>query len=384
MKKIIITIFILLSISLFAMAITDTTYLLNGLKVIYLRGQTDVGIYDYKAQSTTQIKANPQDEWELHEKFNQIQLSDSILKFHNELQSTAFLIIKDGKILIEKYFNDGGKKIPTGVWSITKTYTSLLVLKAIEDGLIDNIDDPVKKYVPNWKVKQDSMLKLRHLASMSTGLFWDEGDHDPFSLIAKLNFYGDLEKYTINDLYAVGNPGQTQHYNSGGTQLLGNVLNNVLKDKSISEYLSEKFWQPLGCQDNALFILDSEKHKNEKTFGGLVANARDISRLGQLIINDGVWNGTKILDSTQLDYIKSVPYNNKTYSYGYWTGLFNGKRFYYQSGFKGQFCISFPEYNLVITRFGHKALKKSHMEDVSKDIFIYIKEALRIIEKINA
>ena len=314
MKRIIITIIILLSISLIAMAITDTTYLLNGLKVIYLRGQTDVGIYDYKAQSTTQIKATPRDEWELHEKFNQIQLSDSILKFHNELQSTAFLIIKDGKILIEKYFNDGGKKIPTGVWSITKTYTSLLVLKAIEDGLINSIDDPVIKYVPKWNVKQDSMLKLRHLASMSTGLFWDEEDHNPFSLIAKLNFYGDLEKYTINDLYAVGNPGQTQHYNSGGTQLLGNVLNNVLIEKSISEYLSEKFWQPLGCQNNAFFILDSEKHKNEKTFGGLVANARDISRLGQLIINNGIWKGKKILDSTQLGILKSLPYNNKTYS----------------------------------------------------------------------
>ncbi len=381
MKKTLKAILILLLVLLSTMIFTDTTYILNGVKAIYLRGQTDVGIYDYKVQPTVLVKANPKDQWELHKNYNQIKLSDSILNFHKKLQSTAFLIIKDGKILIEKYFNEGGERVPSGVWSITKTYTALLMLKAVEDGMIDKIDDPVKKYVPNWKVKQDSTLKIRHLASMSTGLFWDEGDHNPFSLIAKLNFYGDLKKFTVNDLYSVGNPGQSQHYDSGGIQLLGTILSNVLVDKSISDYLSEKIWQPLGCQENALFIVDSEKHKNEKTFGGLVANARDISRLGQLINNKGIWKNEKILDSTQLSIIKTIPYNNKTYSYGFWTGLYQGKRFYYQSGFKGQFCISFPEYNLVITRLGHQSLKKSNIDDVSKDVYIYIKEAIRIINK---
>lgn len=380
MKKILKIIVILFSLLFVLLWATDKTYLLKAARVIYLRGQTGVGIDDYTVQATQKIKAVPGKPWALHEKYNQIPLSDEVLKMHGTLKTTAFIIVKDGKILSENYFNEGNKKHMSGVWSVTKTYTSLLLLKAVEDGLIDNIDDPVSKYVPEWDVEQEKTLTLRHLASMSTGLYWEELDQTPLSLIAKLNFYSDLEKYTLNDLYAVGEPGDIQHYDSGALQLAGTVLDRVLGDKSISDYLSEKLWQPLGATQDALFILDSKKHKNEKTYCGLVACARDVSRLGQVLINDGKWNGKEILNPEQLKMIKTIPYNNKTYAYGIWTGLYQGKRFFYQSGHLGQVCISFPEHQLVITRLGHHATKKGDIEDVSPDVITYIAEALRIVE----
>lgn len=256
-----------------------------------------------------------------------------------------------------------------------------MILKAVEDGLIKSIDDPVSLYLPEWNINQENTLTIRHLCSMSTGLFWDEMDQTPLSLIAKLNFYDNLEKFTINDLYAVGEPGEKQHYDSGGMQLLGTLLNRVLGDKSISQYMAEKFWQPLGAQNDALYILDSSKHRNEKTYGGLVATARDISRLGMVIANDGYWDGTPILNSAQMKILKTIPYNNKTYAFGIWTGLYMGERFYYQSGHSGQFCISFPAHKLVITRFGHKKIEKPHLEAVSPDVPIYIEEALRIVNE---
>lgn len=372
------------AISILALGIllwaTDTWYLLKALRTTYLRGQTGVEIYDFKVQAVKTVKADPGKPWELHPDYNKLPLSDSIQLMHKNLNTTAFLIIKDGKILSEHYYNEGAPDKLSGVWSVTKTYTSLLILKALEDGLIDKLDDPVSKYLPEWNVEQDSTLTVRHLCSMSTGLYWDELEQTPFSLIAKLNFYNDLEKFTLNDLYAVGNPGRKQHYDSGGMQLLGTLLSKVLKDKSISDYLSEKLWQPLCAQNNALYILDSRKHQNEKTYGGLVATARDISRLGHVIADSGKWKGKQILDSAQLKTLTNIPYNNKTYAFGIWTGLYQGKRFYYQSGHLGQFCISFPEHNLVITRFGHNKLPKKHMNAVSPETYIYIKEALRIIE----
>ena len=378
--KLIITI-IVLSISV--LLITDKTYLLKALRTTYLRGQTDVGIYDFRVQATNTVKATPGNKWELHEKYNQVELSESILSTHDELKTTAFIVIQGGKIVSEHYFNEGGKDVMTGVWSVTKTYTSLLALKAQQDGLIDDINDPVKKYLPKWDIEQEETLTLRHLASMSTGLFWNEWNHTPLSLIAKLNFYSDLEKFTYKDMYSIGAPGEIQHYNSGATQVMGTVLNAVLEDQSISDYLSEKFWQPLGCQHDALFIVDSKKNKNEKTYGGLVATARDISRLGQVIVDDGKWNNIEILTKEQLELVKSLPYKNDTYGYGIWTDLYEGERFYYQAGFKGQLCISFPKHDLVITRFGHKSLERPDMEDISPDVIIYIKEALRIVEKAN-
>ena len=381
MKKALKITIALLAIIFLTMWITDTTYLLRGVRTVYLRGNMDVTIDDYTVQETSRLSATNPQAWPLHEKYNTVALSEDFKAFHKDKKSIAYLVILDGKILSETYFDEGSQDHLSGIWSISKTYTSLLVLKAQQDGLIDSIDDPVTKYLPEWSIEQEEPLTLRHLASMNTGLFWDEWDHSPFSLIAKLNFYGNLENYTLEDLYAVGVPGQKQHYNSGGTQLLGTILNRVLEPKSISEYLEESFWQPLGYEHDGLFILDSEAHKNEKTFGGIVSTARNVSRIGQLINNNGVWNGEQILRPEDLQLITTLPYNNKTYNYGLWTGLYKGDRFYYQAGFGGQYCISFPKHNLVITRLGHTTSKKDDINDVSPDIKILIDQALKLVDE---
>jgi len=383
MKKVLIPFIVICAVGLLGSLITDKTYLLKALRVTYLRGNIDGTIDDYEVQATQKIKAKNPVPWQLHEKYNQVELSTEILKTHTDLKSIAFLVIKDGKILTEQYFNEGSKEHLSSVWSISKTYTSLLILKAIEDGLISDINDPVTKYIPELKFEQEDTLTLRHLASMSAGLYWDESSHTPFSLITKLNFYSDLEKFTLNDMRATGEPGQVQHYNSGATQILGTVLDRVLKEKSISDYLSEKVWSSLGCEYDGLYILDSKKHGNEKTFGGIVATARDVSRLGQLLLQNGYWNGKQILSEDQMALFTTLPYNNSTYNYGIWTGDYKGHKFYYQLGFLGQFCITVPDLNLVITRLGHEISPTENLgeEDVEPDTYLYIEEAIRIIEE---
>lgn len=381
MKKLLFAIAIICTAGIAGMLITDTTYLFSAFRVVWMQGNTDITIDDYRLQPTKTIQAKNPQPWALHEKYNQVALSDSIMKYHKEKESIAFLVIRDGKLLTEKYFNEGSQTHLSGVWSITKTYTSLLILKAVEDGLIASIDDPVKKYIPELNLEQKETLTLRHLASMSAGLYWDEWSHKPYSLITKLNFYQDLEKFTIEDMYAIGEPGKVQHYNSGATQMLGTVLKRVLGKKSITDYLSEKIWQPLGYEHDGLFIIDSKKHGNEKAFGGLVNTARNVSKLGQLILQEGVWNGQQILSESEMQLIKTLPYSNKTYTYGMWTGMYEGSRFYYQSGVKGQLCITFPKHNLVITRLGHKTSPRANLEDVKTDTYVLIAEALRIVKE---
>jgi len=182
-------------------------------------------------------------------------------------------------------------------------------------------------------------------------------------------------------MYAIGEPGKVQHYNSGGTQMLGIVLKRVLGEKTITDYLIEKIWQPLGYEHDGLFIVDSKEHGNEKAFGGIVSTACNVSKLGQLILNEGVWNGKRILSDSDMQLIKTLPYHNKTYIFGLWTGLHEGSRFYYQSGVKGQLCITFPKHNLVITRLGHKTSPRTNLEDVKPDTCELITEALRIVKK---
>jgi CubicO group peptidase (beta-lactamase class C family) len=381
MKKIFFGFIVASAVALLGLTATDNTHLLKAFRVVYLRGNTDATINDFKVQPTRVIKAGKVEPWSKHQLYNTVPLSNEIMELHKKMESLAFLVIKDGELLNEYYFNEGSENHVSGVWSVTKTYTSLLILKAIEDGLIDHIDDPVSKYIPEMNFNQNEPLTLRHLASMSAGLYWNEMDHTPLALITKLNFTGNMEKVMIEEMYAIGEPGEIQHYNSGGTQILGIVLQRVLGDKTISDYLSEKFWQPLGCEYDALFILDSKKHGKEKAFGGLVATARDVSKLGQLILNEGNWKGRQLLSKDDIHLIHHLPYNNTTYTFGLWSGMYEGDRFYYQAGFRGQFCISFPKYNLVITRLGHHTTPKNDLEDVSEDVVAYIQEALRILNE---
>jgi len=381
MKKLLYAIVLLCAAALTVTLITDTTYLFSAFRTVWMRGNTDITIDDYLVQPTKTIKAGNPQPWKLHEKYNKVALSDSIMKYHKEMESIAFLVIKDGKLLTEKYFNEGSETHLSSIWSITKTYTSFLLLKAVEDGLIASIDDPVKKYIPELNFNQKDALTLRHLASMSAGLYWEEWAHEPLSLITKLNFYPDLEKFTLEDMYAIGEPGKVQHYNSGATQMLGTVLKRVLGKKNITDYLSEKFWQPLSFEHDGLFIIDSKKHENEKTYGGIVSTARNVSKLGQLILNEGIWDGKKILSESDMQLIKTIPYNNTTYTYGLWTGMYEGSRFYYQSGVKGQLCITFPEHNIVITRLGHQTSPRTNIEDVKPDTYELITEALRIVKE---
>lgn len=382
MMKILIKLFFcIIILSLLAVLITDKMYLLTALRVTYLKGNTDVTIYDYKVQETNVIEAKNKQPWKLHQKYNQVKLSDNILKHHKNLESIAFIVVKDGQILTEEYFNEGSKEHLSGVWSITKTYTAMLILKAIEDGLIDDIDDPVTKYIPELEFEQRQILTLRHLASMSAGLYWKESAHSPFSLITKFNFYNNLEKLVLNDMSAVREPGEVQHYNSGGIQILGLVLERVLGGKSISDYLSEKIWNPMGYEFDGGYILDSKKYANEKAFCGLVMTARDVSRLGQLINQKGKWNGQQILSVKDINLIQTLPYNNTSYNYGVWSGVYKGYKFYFQAGYLGQYCISVPDLNLVITRLGHKASPKKNALEVNPDTYIYIEEAIRILQE---
>lgn len=378
MKKILLLLLAFFGLTIGLLYLLDKEYLLTAVRVVYFRGNSTVGIYDYEAHATRPIKAGSPQPWEQHERYNQEPLSAEIMELHENQKTTSFLVVKDGKLLSEDYFNGGSKTEQTGLWSVTKTYVSFALLKAVEDGLIDDINDPVSKYLPEWKVEQSPPLTLRHLASMSAGLSWNEMEKGPLALIAKYNFHDNLDELSVEALRAIGKPGDVQHYNSGGTQLLGTVLGKVLAPKNLSDYLSEKFWQPLGCEQDALFILDSEKQGNEKAFGGMVASARDIAKLGQVLLDNGKWKGQTILQPEDVKLMKTVPYNNKTYSYGLWTGVYEGERFYFQAGYQGQQVITVPSHNMVVVRQGHIAALKEDIEDLPFEVFEYIKEGVRI------
>ena len=122
-------------------------------------------------------------------------------------------------------------------------------------------------------------------------------------------------------------------------------------NKTLSEYASEKFWKPLGMEQNANWSTDD--FKMEKTFCCIHSNARDFAKLGQLILNDGKVGDLQILNSKFIDEMRTPTSLSKgAYGMGIWINNDAVNKHYYFWGLYGQYIIVIPEKNIVIVRTG--------------------------------
>lgn len=145
-------------------------------------------------------------------------------------------------------------------------------------------------------------------------------------------------------------PGTRFEYQSGATQLLGFAIRKAVK-VPLSFYASEKFWKPLGMESDAYW--NTDEPGMEKTFCCINAIARDYAKLGQLLLQEGNWNGKQIIDSS---YIKKMitpsQLSGGIYGLGIWVNQDAPHPYYHFWGFTSQLIIVIPEKNMVIVRTG--------------------------------
>lgn len=212
---------------------------------------------------------------------------------------SAAIVIQNDTIVFEHYSGGWDRNSQSCVFSVTKTVTSLLCGIALKEGCIKSVNDPVTDYIPELK-KADPMfshLKIEHLLDMTAGLKFNENySWNPFSKIAHL-YMGNNTLKVIKNLKFSHTPGENFSYDSATTAILGLVIERAT-GQSYSQYLSEKVWQPLGMERDALIGLDSKKHHTAKSFAGLTTNVRDLAKIGRLFLNHGNMEGKQILDSS--------------------------------------------------------------------------------------
>lgn len=282
--------------------------------------------------------------------------NDSIkLSFDEYLEKSetvAFLIIRNDSVYYEKYFHDYSQESTVPSFSMAKSILSILIGIAIEDGYIRSVNEPVTKYVPEMKDGGFANVTLEHLLQMTSGLKFSESYWNPFGDAAAF-YYGKNLKKKTQRLKLITPPGEGFDYTSGSAQVLGLVLNNALpKGTTISEYLEQRLWKPLGMRFDATWSLD-EKNGMEKTYCCLNARAIDYAKIGRLYLHKGNWNGKQIVPkawveaSTKIDTING---SAKFYQYQWWipskTGDFAAK------GILGQFIYVNPKKKLIIVRLG--------------------------------
>jgi CubicO group peptidase (beta-lactamase class C family) len=280
--------------------------------------------------------------------------------------TTAFIVIKDDKILYEKYFGYQRDSINTS-FSMAKSITSALIGIAIDEGLIASVDDPITKYIPELKQKDPRFnnITIKNLLTMSSGLSYVEQSL-PWSDDTKTYYDTDLRSLALSAKIEEA-PGKRFHYNNYNPLLLGIILERTTH-KHVSQYLEEKIWKPLGMEAPGSWSLDSDASRYEKMESGINARAIDFAKIGRLFLNNGNWNGKQIIsekwvnESTRPDTTTDpAPF----YQYMWWvdtttTATTSSSRDishhnFYAAGNYGQFIYVIPEKNIIIVRHGYKS-----------------------------
>ncbi len=341
------------------------------------------GIYDYKIFHNNTIKASDKPIFLKKSAFyNQKELSKVYLDEFLKYKTTAFLVIKNDSLLYEKYWADGGSDVISNSFSVAKSITGLLIGFAIQEGKIKSVDQYACEYLPEFYSVCKKHIRIKDLLTMSSGLAWDERYFSPFSKTTKAYYGCNLYNQMMN-LRVVHTPGYTFRYLSSNTQLLGLILKEAT-GKSLSKYAEEKLWQPIGAENDALWMLD-RKNGDEKAYCCFNATAKDFAKIGLLMLHEGECNGQQIIDK---EYIRQsiTPAKNLTdnegnsvdfYGYQWWLLKYKDMSITIAWGLYGQFIIIIPEKQMVVVRLGHKSTKKT-IGHFSADLYMYIDAALYI------
>ena len=284
----------------------------------------------------------------------------------------AVLIARHGRLVFEQYFTGHDELWGTArglqefdaatkhdMRSVSKSVTSLLVGIAIDRELIKSVDDPILKFFPDYAALKTTgwdNVTLRHLLTMTSGIQWDQNRPwaDPQNDERQLSIEADPFRYVLSKPITAP-PDTVWNYNSGGTDLLGNVIERV-SGKSLEAFARDALFAPLGISD-----WEWMKYRNEhvSSAAGLRLRPRDAAKIGQLVLNKGAWGGREIVSAKWIEQsvtprFQAIGFFGGLFYYGqqWWMGrtLSGDKdvKWIAAQGLGGQRIFIIPELDLVM------------------------------------
>lgn len=291
-----------------------------------------------------------------------------VQEFMTRYRATGLLILKRGKVVCERYALGQARETPWISFSMAKSISSTLVGAAIHDGLIANIDEHVTRTVPELLGSAYEGVSIRNVLQMSSGVRWNENYLDPLSDRRKLlelqaaEEAGAVLAY-LRHLPRAAEPGSTFNYNTAETFLLGCILAGAVK-RPLSDYLSNKIWQPCGMESDAYWQLESVEGL-EFAGSGLSATLRDYGRFAAFALADGIVGGQRVLPTgwmaastsiqrgSVLEPGKLAGFEPLGYGYQWWTfPSLPGRRIFAALGIFGQQIYIDVEEHLVFVLTG--------------------------------
>lgn len=228
--------------------------------------------------------------------------------------SFAFIVARDGRIVRERYWDKFGADSRFSTASMHKTVLALAFGPAVARGLIA-LDQPVSRYLPEWRSDPRGAITIRQLLSMSGGLEAPFGP-SPEALGMRLMFGTDIRAAAL-EAPQVRPEGQEFAYANVSTQLAGEALTRALGQR-YSAWLSRAVWAPIGADDAALWL--DRRGGSPHYFCCLQASARDWVRVGELIRNRGRSGGRQVVPADWIAQMAAPSPLNPNYGLQLWRG----------------------------------------------------------------
>jgi len=291
----------------------------------------------------------------------------------------GIVIVRNGKLVFETYYSGEDLSVEGGLHTVRKEFdrdtvhclastsksvTSILMGIAIDLGIVGSVDEKLFSFFPEYAHLSDAVkddITLRHALTMSSGIPWDESHSytDPRNDVAQMYFLcEDPVEYVLGkDLVAT--PGDVFIYNTGTTNLLGEVVKRS-SGESLMEFADRYLFAPLGIVDCELTDIPAGSDIAAAA-SLLYLRPRDMAKLGQLYLEGGTWDGRRVVpeawvaESTAQEMAvaeDAAPIQgfNTTYGYQWWRGTFETGTTdtYYAAGWGGQFIFVLPDVDMVI------------------------------------
>jgi CubicO group peptidase (beta-lactamase class C family) len=281
-------------------------------------------------------------------------LQAEITALMQSTKTAGVIVLVNGKVVHEEY---GLGLKPADRWtsfSVAKSFTSTLLGAALKDGFIKSLDDPVTKYIPGLKGSAYEGVTVRQLATMTSGVKWDENYTDPKSDVAQMNRFvveygADAIVAQMKALPREAPAGEKWVYKTGETNLIGMLVENAV-GKPLAEYAQSKIAEPAGFAGGLFWMVDPRGGN----IGGccLSITLADYARMGQFALEGGKGVVAEGWFAEATD--SAVDFGTSGFGYGYqWWTYPQGT--YGAQGIFGQGITIFPQQRVVVAYVGNWA-----------------------------
>jgi len=270
----------------------------------------------------------------------------------------SLLVVKNGRLIAENYFNEGSVEQQYNIQSATKSYFSALVGIALDQGCLSSVDQKMMDFFPEYADQitdpRKAQITIQHLLQMRSGYPWEESHPDLWEAFFE---NGDWLPLIVH-FPLVNDPGTEFHYSNFTTYLLGVIVARAC-DTDLREFAEQNLFSPTNTELGEMW---------QDSFGyyyiNLHVTARDAARFGQLYLDDGEYEGNRIISADWVhgslqtysknasDYRVGRNYQDNGYGYQWWSARSGEHHYNLALGHGGQVIALLDELDMVIVVTG--------------------------------